>query len=475
MLQKHYPLAVIGKSYLSLLYGIELLHYFDRVLLLDDDRLSFGDLYQNGLTEMDHAFLETLGNDRSIEELKTGQFLKRSPYFLHCAHAQLYLGRTPWENIRELTRKLYELFPFSFLFHDNYNSDEYSDNNGEIDETAPKQKWSAEEFNKDYRLFCERLGLNGLRFKSIENFTYEYLMGHCPESIKVLYKLFQRQMLEHPDIARTFQYFGRILFHKKLASSHTDLELLHFFLCIIGPHYELDIQGLSDCLSREFSKRGGHYKQAQVREWKFHKSNPWSIELSSFEGIIHPEKISFLGAHPTGLPLKIEYTGKTFLSVHFDIECDDKRLIHFQEEQGPMHLIGETESLGTDLPFCKYSFINGHIRGHFLYREKKGSKLDFYKDSLTKKLTQHLEKSYPGISAHLNKIELSKGREVYMDQSDRYSAPDMVKLKQVGLFDFSIPTINRRLRNVYYYGPLKSGPLGVFGQLMEIKESPKYQ
>ena len=74
MLQKHYPLAVIGKSYLSLLYGIELLRYFERVLLLDDDRLSFGDLYQNGLTQMDFAFLQTMGIDRGIEELKVVNF-----------------------------------------------------------------------------------------------------------------------------------------------------------------------------------------------------------------------------------------------------------------------------------------------------------------------------------------------------------------------------------------------------------------
>ncbi len=486
MLQKHYPLAVIGKSYLSLLYGIELLHYFDRVLLLDDDRLSFGDLYQNGLTQMDHAFLETLGNDRSIESLKTGQFLHRTPYFLHCGEARIYLGRTPWENIRELTRKLFELFPFSFLFQDDRDEQEgrrrakEAEREGASQDSESKlhpQQWSADEFNKDYRLFCERLGLNGLRFKSIENFTYEYLMGHCPESIKILFKLFQRQISEYPELARNFQYFGRILFHKKLASSYTDLELLHFFLCIIGPHYELDIQGLSDCLSHEFSERGGHYKQAQVREWKFHKSNPWSIELSSFEGIIHPEKISFLGAHPTGLPLKIEYTGKTYLSVHFEIDCTDKRPMAADEAvgQSPWHLIGDFEALGTDLPFCKFRFKKGKISGHFLYREKKGSKLDFYKASLLKKLLNHLEKFYPGISDHLERFNLNRGREVYMDQSDRYSAPDMVKLKQVGLFDFSIPTVNRRLRNVYYYGPLKSGPLGVFGQLMEIKESPKYQ
>ena len=482
MLQKHYPLAVIGKSYLSLLYGIELLRYFERVLLLDDDRLSFGDLYQNGLTQMDFSFLQTMGIDRGIKELKSGEFLKSSPYYLHSEEIQIYLGRTPWENIRELSRKLYDLFPYDFLFHEigdtKTGEDVVLDSDSDVSENESEKEnkrsnpWTAAEFNNDYRLFCERLGLNGLRFKSIENFTFEYLMGHCPESIKMLYRLFSREMGQRSDSARCFQYFGRVLFHKKLSSSYTELELFHFFLCIIGPHYELDIDGLSHCLSREFEQRGGHYKQAQVREWKFHKRNPWSIELSSFEGIIHPEKISFLGANPTGLPLKVEYTGRTFHSIHFNISCDDKRI---NNEDNQWHLIGDLESVGTDFPFCKFRFTDGHIEGQFLYREKKGSKLEFYKESLLQKLEGHLNKLYPGIEAHMEKFNLNMGREVFMDQSDVYTAPDMVKLKQVGLFDFSTPTVNRRLKNVYYFGPLKSGPLGVFGQLMEIKETPKYQ
>lgn len=468
MLQKHYPLAIIGKSYLSLLYGIELLRYFERVLLLDDDRLSFGDLYQTGVTQIDYAFLETWGNDRSIELLKSGEFLHRSPYFLYCGGTQLYLGRSPWDNLQELTRKLHQLFPYTFLFQ----GQETADLEGDSQENL---KWSSQEINKDYRLFCERLGLNGLRFKSIDNFTYEYLMGHCPESIKILFKLFQRQMSLFPEFGRSFQYFGRILFHKKLASSYTDLELFHFFLCIIGPHYELDIHALSDYLSHVFSERGGHYKHAQVREWKFYKYNPWSIELSSFEGIIHPQKISFLGSHPTGLPLKIEYKGKTFLTVHFSMECNDERIKGDHFNEGIWNFIGDIESLGTDLPFCKFRIQAGHIKGHFLYREKKGSKLDFYKMALLDKLTSHLEQLYPGITTHLDKFNLKRGCEVYMDQSDCFHAPDTLKINQVGLYDFSIPTVRKRLKNVYYYGPLKNGSLGVFGQLMEIKESPKYQ
>ncbi|MBC96468.1 MAG: hypothetical protein CME63_01860 [Halobacteriovoraceae bacterium] len=470
MLQKHYPLAVIGKSYLSLIYGIELLRYFDRILLLDDDRLSFGDLYQNGLTEMDRSFLKTFGQDRNIEELKEGQFLRPSPYILHSAGTEILLGRSPWENIRELTRKFYDLFPYDFLFLDQRKSEEVND------EAEKGDILGQEELNKDYHLFCERLGLNGLRFKSIENFTLQYLMGHCPDSLKMLYRLFAKQVNENPEVAKYFLYFGRALFHKKLSSSYTELELFHFFICIIGPHYELEVDSLSQCLSREFTQRGGHYKEAQVREWKFYKRNPWSIELSSFEGIIHPQKISFLGAHPTGLPLKVEYPGNTFHSIHFEVLCNDERIFQMSENsEASFHLFGDQLSLGTDFPFCKFVFKDSRIFGQFLYREKKGSKLEFYKDSLKKKLSQHLGSLFPGIEDSIEHFHLNKGREVFMDQSDVYITPDMVKLKQVGLFDFSIPTVNRKLKNVYYYGPLKSGPLGVFGQLMEIKETPKYQ
>lgn len=460
MLEKHYPLTVIGKSYLSLIYGIELLRYFDRILILDDDRLSFGDLYETGLTQVDFSFLQTFGIDRDIAELKEGKFFHQKPYYLHCDNTQAYLGRDPWSNLLELYRKFETLFPYDFVF----NQQDVEDEAG--------LTWNAESFNNDYRIFCDRLGVSAFRFKSIENFNFEYLIGHCPESIKFLFRLFSKQVSVNPELSQALLYYGRTLFHKRLTTAYSQLELFHFFICIIGPYYDLDSEALSRCLSTRFIGAGGHLKSAHVREWKFYKQNPWSIELSSFEGIIHPQKISFLGTHPSGLPLKIKHKGQTYRTVHFTVAHRDQRLFLCDDS---WHVIGHHRTIGTDYPILKVRFEDNQIIGQYLYREKNGSKLDFYKDGLERFLATELECFFPGIGESLDRVQFSQGREVYLDQSDRFNSESMLKLNQVSLYDFSEPTHQYKLKNVSYFGPLKGGPLGVIGQLLELKEVPKYQ
>jgi hypothetical protein len=67
------------------------------------------------------------------------------------------------------------------------------------------------------------------------------------------------------------------------------------------------------------------------------------------------------------------------------------------------------------------------------------------------------------------------GREVYLDQSYSFKTSPLPKLREVKLFDFSSPFLKSKLKNVSYFGPLKGCPLGLYGQLMELKEISKYQ
>lgn len=454
MLQKNYSLAVVGKGYLCFLYGIELLRNKHSVLLLDDNRLEYGDLFTYGLTDLDLEFLKAWGADRGISVLqRVEEYTSERPYTYVLGNKRVLLGGHPWNNLRELYRKFPSLFPFGFLF-----------------ETEEEE--ARENFFTDFKLLNHRLGFNGFRFKSLENNTIDYLLGQSPQSFRDLFLIFKNALRENKEEGWKFLYFIRSIFHKRLSSSYSDPELFHFFLSLLSPHYTLDEEGLAKDLTEIFIDRGGHFKETQVREWKFYKGLPWSMELASFEGIIHPNKISFLGSYPFGLPLKVKHGWKKFLSVHFKARVDDPRL---GELQNQLVIAGQPEGIATDIPLWRLEVIDNEIHGQYLYREKLGSKLKFYEDFMKKRLLENLDGWCPGLSENINGLKLTPGTEVYLDQSYTYQSSAVPKLKEVKLYDFSSPFLRNRLKNVNYFGPLKGLPLGLYGQLLEIKEISKYQ
>lgn len=454
MLQKNYSKAVIGQSYLSFIYGIELLRHKHSVLLLDDERLQFGDLFNHGLTQLDLEFFKVWGGDRDIVCLQEiEKFITKKPYTLIWGGKRIYLGEDIWSNLRELYRKLPAIFPFESFFL-NQESDTRST------------------FVTDYNLLTQRLGINGFRFKGLENTTIEFLLGQCPQSIKDAFMLFKKSVNSHHEESWPFLYFARLMYHKRFASSFSEVELFHFFISILSPHYVLDDKALVKELTSIFVEKGGHFKETQVREWKFYKGMPWSMELASFEGIIHPQKISFLGSWPLGLPLKVKHGWKRYQAIHFETKCPDVRL---SQKLGEWVLWSSPGRLGTDLPMWRIEVGEGVIKGQYFYREKPGSKLSFYEDLLKEELLVGLEDWLPGISNNLEKFEFSTGREVYLDQSESFKTSPLPKLKDVKLFDFSSPFLRNRLKNVTYFGPLKGSPLGLYGQLLELKEISKYQ
>lgn len=454
MLQKNYSKAVVGQSYLSFIYGIELLRHKHSVLLLDDERLQFGDLFNYGITQLDVEFFKVWGGDRDIACLQNIEnYMEKKPYTLIWGGKRVYLGLDTWSNFRELYRKLPEFFPFDSYFL-----------NAESDTRST--------FVTDYNLLTQRLGVNGFRFKGLENTTIEFLLGQSPQSIKDAFMLFKKGITDNPKDAWRFLYFARMMYHKRFASSFSDVELFHFFISILSPHYVLDDGDLVKELTEVFVDKGGHFKETQVREWKFYKGMPWSMELASFEGIIHPQKISFLGSWPLGLPLKVKHSWRRYQSVHFKAQSNDKRL---SERVGEWLLWSSPNRLGTDLPMWRIEVVEGAIVGQYFYREKLGSKLNFYEELLKKELFIGLEEWLPGLSDDLEKFEFELGREVYLDQSESFKTAPLPKLKEVKLFDFSSPFLKNRLKNVNYFGPLKGSPLGLYGQLLELKEISKYQ
>lgn len=461
MLQKNYSFTVVGKGYLSFLYGIELLRRDLSILILDDRRLEYGDLFTFGLSKLDIEFLKTWGTDRNITALKQIEdFVTQRSLTYVLGGKRVLLGGKPWNNLRELYRKFPNLFNYPHLFD--------KGNDGKVESESIRKRLS-EDLNQLY----SNLGADGFRFKTIENNSIEYLLGQTPDSIKELFFTFQNSLKEKRREGWCFLYFIGSLYHKSLSSSYSEPEIYHLFLSLLSPHYALDEPRLCKRLSQVFTERGGHFKETQVREWKFYRRMPWSIELASFEGIIHPKRLCFLGSHPRGLPLKVKYDQKMFLSVHFKAKIDKKAAEAWKDQ---LVISGSPNALATDIPLWRLEVRGDEVFGQYLYREKLGSKLKFFESFLKERLIENINQWSASFGESLSdEITFTQGPEVYLDQSYTYFSSPLPKVKEVKLYDFSTPFLKSKLKNVNYFGPLKGLPLGLYGQLLEIKEVSKYQ
>jgi hypothetical protein len=447
ILKKDYDLVVVGKSYLHYIYALEALKENSNVLLLEDSRLSFGDLYSHGIGDLEYSYLVTLGNDRDIAPLRDlSCYLSEKVINFHWEGIHLILGGEPWDNLKELSRKYPSFFPFNDFICEN---DSFN-------------------FNLEFKTYVKLLGKSSYRFKMIQNVNMEYFLKTCPVMIKKLYESFKDCLDKDEENSKPFLYFFRGYYHKFYSSAHPDYEIFHLFILLLSKHYVINQDKLMSDLTPVLIGFGGDYKETKIQDWKFHKSRPWSLELSSFEGIIHPEKIVFLGCDPRKLSLRASCKEALYQSVHFRCPIEDSRLSFFKDS---IIVQGNRENMGGSIPSWQFEIEDGDLVGFCAFRKNKGSKVSFVEEELKRWLEAELNKCLPRLSSSLiDDIDFNLGEEFFPDDSFHYKKAFIPKQKSIVLSNYSNPLSKEKLSNVSYIGPLKRHAFGFYGQLLTLKE-----
>ncbi len=460
MLEKNVDMALIGHNYLSYLLSFDLLAKNKKVLMLDDERMKYGPLFGRQVCELERAFLKTWGEDSKVEPfINLDRYLVASSLFFHVDNSVVHLGGSPFENLMELCRK----FPLFFLKEDGkivFNSStEFKD-----------------QINNEFTSFCQRVGQNTCRFSSLQSISVETFLNHCPVMIKELFHLFKINVerifsseSEHWEY-KTFIYSAKSFFQSRMSLQSSEIELFHLFHSIISPFYKLKEDKLNEELKNIFEERGGQLKRTHVREWKFYKESPWSIELASFEGIIHPTRVSLLGGIPEKLPLKVFPDNKCYKNVSSQIAIDEKSML----EDG-IYILAKNNRIGTNcalMIFEKYGHYC-HVEQYVL--KKKGQKISFFTKELLDWLHQDFAELIPAVKSFSISSDFKFGDEVFVAEgSARRSRIGLQQLKKVRIYDTSNPLLKKRLNNVHYFGPYKDAHLGLFTTLVDIKEAQQF-
>ncbi len=460
MLERNVDFVLVGKNYLSVLLGLELLDHGQKVLLLDDDRLSYGNLYSDGIGELEKSLLKGWGEDRLISPLaKIDEYLTSSSQIFHSNYKQLCLGHSPSENLIEFSRK----------YASSFAEDEY-----EILIDLINSPEKRKEFDEQVMGLCHRLGVNGFRFRSVQNFDTQFFLSQSPQSIQDLYKIFKSkwtfESIESDDELKVFLNSFSLAYHKTFGVRFGDYQIFHGMLSILSPSYKLDQDKLCQYLLSFFQKKGGQFKKTHVREWKFYKQSPWSLELASFEGIIHPKKVIFLGGDPSNIPIKLGKDSTFYNQLNMTVKLEESG-----SDSDNDQFLSKSKMLGTDYFIYQVKRLDDKTCNiKILLRNKRGFKLSFIKEELVKFTKKELSKYFPIINWESADFDIKWGSELFFDRSLLHRNETVPLFQKVKIFEKAGPELGQSLKNVHYIGPLREGPLGIVSSLLEIKDGHQF-
>ena len=462
MLEKNIDMALIGNNYLSYLLSFDLLSKNQKVLILDDERMKYGGLFGRQISELERVFLKTWGEDNHLEPfINIDRFVNSQEIHFSVDSIQVSLGKSPYENLLELSRK----FPDFFIKDDGEFALSFSDEFGS-------------ELNTSSLSFCYRMGRNACRFSNLQSLSIDTFLNHCPNSIKELYSLFQKnvqRMLneehEYWDY-KSFLYGSKSFYQSRMSIASSDIEIFHLFHCLISPSYIINEEKIIEEILPIFEQRGGQLKRTHVREWKFYKHSPWSLELASFEGIIHPSRVALLGGLPDKLPLKISPDNKCYKNVVSKISFEGDSF-----PKSGIHVLVRNNRIGTDqsLIILDNSQKQSSAVVQQFVLKRKGQRIEFFEDSLKSWLREDLAFLFPRSNSFKFESEFDFGDEVFIAETFNFLERTNLHLpKKTRIYDSANPLHRKKLSNVFYFGPYKDAQLGLLTSMVDIKEAQQF-
>lgn len=470
--KKKFNIAIIGKSYLSIILAHDLLAKGHDSLLLLDERFDYGDITTSFFNDFEKEILFSWGCDKNIKPLiKINKYLR--PHLIEFQiddKLTLKLGHTsPYKNLWELSRKLPHLFTdLKGRFNFGMSFD---------DELA------AEKFDTAYFSLIKRLGRNVYHYHDTHNLNIDVFYNLCPQIIMQVWENLNRVLKNdqalsahnlNVNAAVLSLFLAKFAILKKVSLGGTQLENLYLLLSLLSPQYECEQSSLCDDLLIDYMQKGGVSKKGQVDQWQFEKGRPWCLELSDFEGIIRPKMVFLMGAIPYVGPFKFINKNSHLRSVVVDYTIDQEIVKKNSFTDDNRHFLYTSYAkVGTSNPIWYGKFCPSRLQFHMLFIPQLGQKAEFLKEDISKILHDDFFKKYPLLNSAKSDMQVSFGQDIMLhDQSLDYKTlgKNNHHLSKIEIGHQEFPGTDENLKDVTYFGPMKNSSFGIIGQLVEMKD-----
>jgi hypothetical protein len=245
---------------------------------------------------------------------------------------------------------------------------------------------------------------------------------------------------------------------------------MHLFFSLLSPHFQFDHDRLVADLLIHFRTTGGEFKKLNLKDLKFHRGILSSFEIESYEGIISPSHLMFIGGEPLGLPILLKEKVIAYNSLE----------IKLQFENGtPSTLVGKKVlfssplKTGTSWPFWEASFFKDTVVFNVVMIKRQGIKEEFIGKQVINYLLEDLEFLYPEYGFVIKTSALKFTLDVLVEDNNinaHKSESPKVSLRPVTVYSKVSPFSFLRLKNVSYLGPYSGNTHGVFSSLIQLQK-----
>jgi hypothetical protein len=449
MLNKNVDRAIIGRSYWSFVYAIERLKHGERVLLLDDDRIHFGHEFANTLGLIECCLLRLWGKQSKLPPLENlSAYLRPQEVNFVVGSKRLVLGEGPVTNLQEILRK----FKVGANFARNMTAQ------------VLYNPQFLRNFGDSFLPYLQHLATMLLRRHPP---SVAEMMRAMPAELKMIFNLFRGILLRQEHIeqqdfwaVKTLFFHSQAFFQKRLSWHFQSGDFFFLLLAMLSPRYQVDAEALMHDLGEVFAAQGGQFKQTRIREWLFDHDCPWSMELASYEGIIHPHWIALLGSNIEALNLALGPAPEVYQGLSVEFKCKD---VPYPPYWHKCFVFSSLENVGTDIPLWSITTTPESILCQAYYGHKKGSKIAFVRPEVTKFLRQQIKKFLPAMPEIIEE-NLAVSPELLAVQNKELPHP--LAIDNLAIVDTSEEP--RPLHKVDYFGPRQREGLGPLSTLLHL-------
>jgi hypothetical protein len=449
MLNKKTDFALVGHNFFSYLVGIGLLARKKKVLILDDDRFNFGDLFTDSLTILDLEILKKWGEKYDVPPLKKlEEYIQFSPISFFIGKKEILLGDNPSRNYTELARKL----PFFFSSKDiteNFDQGIYQVANS-----------LADAFYTDRNLL--KLPKRLLDFKNLE------VMKKFDDFFSLFFQK-DKWEFELQSELNSFVALGRGYFHNRLSINGSRSELMHLFFSLLSPRFKFDHERLVSDLLAHYQSAGGEFKKLNIRALKFQRGMVANFELESYEGLIAPSHLLLIGGEPVGLPILLKEKMIAYNAMEVKLSLKNPLPAFLINKK---ILFTSPMKTGTSWPFWEASFFSDSISFNLVMLKRQGIKVEFVADQVINYLLEDLAFLYPGHEFVVSSSQLKFTLDVLIEDNNTHAhlrETTQNRFRPIKVYSKVSPFSFFRLKNVSYLGPYCGNTHGVVSSLLQMQ------
>ncbi len=385
MLNSKFESILLGKNYLSLIFGIlKIKASKESVLVIDDPNCSLGGLWHKNLGEVEKRSLYNIGQKYNVQSLKEiNNYLIPTNTLLKLDEVLIEFGQSPFANIRELSRKLPQCFP--------------------IDLVETLEKFGEEQFNKDCSIFLDditaRLELIGIN----KDFSINQ------SSLKIIYDQFLSFLDSHSIVSEQLHYVLQVLFQSFFSNLKDEDGSRYLLTSILSPRYSLDVDTLMNDLNFEFKSLGGSISKTSISSIEIYKNKLEYVELASMDGIIKAKQLYVFTKLREDMFLAERFEPIEYDSISLRAPLSHDILNFYTNKR---IISSSIDSLGTDFPHFEMDISStGIMTARYSFASELGTKPSFYYKKAAVSVFNSLTFFLPGLDEEefLGQVEFGQG------------------------------------------------------------------